>query len=214
MRQRILCVAIISFIFAFGWPLSVSAEGKTKALSLKVGKYEPTDDIDDMGLDGDLYLAISYNVYFSPNFALEIGLGRFEAEGTFSGFDPFILGSFSEKDELSVIPLTINAKGILPLQWGELYGGGGLGIYLVDFDANLSSSTLGSASLSDSDTVLGFQLLAGILFNITEKVYLGIEGQYIITGDAQASGIVFGVPITIEGNVNGYTISGIVGFRF
>ena len=113
-----------------------------------------------------------------------------------------------------MIPFTINAKGILPLQWGELYGGGGLGIYLVDFDANLNSSTLGSASLSDSDTVLGFQLLAGILFNITEKVYLGIEGQYIITGDAQASGIVFGVPITIEGNVNGYTISGIVGFRF
>ncbi len=212
MRKRILCVAIISFIFAVAWPLSALAEGYTKALSVKVGKYEPTDDIDD--LDGDLYGAISINLYLSPKFALEFGLGKFDAEETFYGFDPFILGSYSEKDEISVIPLTINAKGILPYEWGELYGGAGLGIYLVDFDANLNSSFLGTATFSDSDTVLGFQLIAGILFNITETVYLGIDGQYILTQEAQGSDVVYGLPISIEGDVNGYTFSGLFGFRF
>ena len=212
MRKRILCVAIISFIFAVAWPLSALAEGYTKALSVKVGKYEPTDDIDD--LDGDLYGAISINLYLSPKFALEFGLGKFDAEETFYGFDPVILGFYSENDEISVIPLTINAKGILPYEWGELYGGVGLGIYFVDVDANLYSSSLGTATFSDSDTVLGFQLIAGFLFNITETVYLGIEGQYILTGEAQVSDIVYGIPISLEGDVNGYTFSGLVGFRF
>lgn len=214
MRKLILCVAIISFVFAIGWPLSVSAQDKTHAFSVKLGQYGPTGDIDDAGGDGDLYGAISYNLYSSPQFALEFGLGKFDAEATVSGFDPFLLGSYSETDDFSAIPLTINAKGIFPLNWGELYWGGGVGIYFVNYEAVLDSSTLGRQSLSESDTVLGFQLLAGILFNITKTVYLGIEGQYIITGDAEFSGVVYGVPITIEGNYNGYTISGVLGFRF
>jgi opacity protein-like surface antigen len=214
MRNKILCLAIVSLIFAICEPQLVLAQGKANAISVKAGKYEPTDDIDDLGLSGDLYGAISYNYYVSPRFALEFGIGKYDAEETFTGFDPVFLDSFSEKDEVSAIPLTINAKGILPLNWGELYGGGGLGIYFADFEADIQSSAQGPASISDSDTVFGFQLLAGILFNITPSFYLGIEGQYIITADAEASGVLYGVPVVLEGNLNGYTFSGVVGFRF
>ncbi len=86
MKKWIFFVAIIAFIFAVTWPLSALAEGETKALSVKLGIYEPTDDIDDLGLDGDLYGAISINLYLSPKFALEFGLGKYDAEETFSGF--------------------------------------------------------------------------------------------------------------------------------
>ena len=211
MKKMILRVATVMLLLAFVCPAPLSAQDRATAITIKGGIYNGVDDLEEGDTGGNF--AISYNRYFSPNFALEAGLGYFSTEATFADSN-VTLGSFTEKDELSAIPLTVNAKGILPLGWGELYGGVGLGAYFVDFDASLNSETLGSATLSDNDTIFGFQVLAGLLFNISETIYLGIEGQYIGTGDAEASGVVFGESITLEGNLNGYTVSGVLGFRF
>ncbi len=213
MKKRILCLAIIFTIFA-AWPLSVLADGKTKALSVKVGQYWPTGDINDLQLDGELYGGISFNLYLSSNYALEIGLGQFEAEETFDRYGPISLGPYREKVAISAIPLTISTKGLMHYKWGEIYFGAGLGLYFVDYHADINSSSLGPATFSDSDTVLGIQFIAGFLFNITETVYLGIESLFIITGEAEGSGVVYGTPVSIKGDLNGITLSGLVGLRF
>jgi opacity protein-like surface antigen len=212
MKRRILCTFLLSFALVLSAPFLVFGQESPNYVTVKAGIYNPTDDLDD--LDRGTNVEVSFGHYFNPNFVLEGGIGKFETDETFSGFDPFVLGSFSEKDEVSVIPLTVNAKRIVPFHGGEGYLGIGIGFYIVDFDADLSSSTLGSASVSLSDTIIGINFLAGLNFNISDKWFLGVEGKYIITQDGKDSDVIFGVPIELEGNINGYTLTGVLGVRF
>ena len=214
MKRTGLGAFVLCLTLTLVLPFSAIGQDNSNYVSIKGGIYNPTGDLDDIGLGTGKNVEVSFGHYFNPNFALELGTGYFATDETFSGFDPFLLGSFTEKDDISVIPITVTAKGVIPFQMGEFYLGAGLGIYLAEFKADITSSTSGSASLKDDDTVFGLDLLAGLTFNITPKWFLGVEGKYIITSDGTASGVVFGIPITLEGNFDGYTLSGVLGFRF
>ena len=72
------------------------AQDRANTVSIKGGVYNGVDDLEEG--DTGANFAVSYNRYFSPNFALEAGLGYFSTEATFSDFD-VSLGSFTEKDE-------------------------------------------------------------------------------------------------------------------
>lgn len=201
----VLCLAL--FLMS---PFDVYGQESPNYVAVKGGIYTPTDDLEDLdtGFSGE----VVFGHYFSPNFALEGGIGYFETDGTETDFEPGI-GTITIKTDVSVIPIFLIAKGFLPIQIGELYIGGGIGIGFADIDIDVNSP-LGPASVSDSDTVFGLELLAGANFNITDNWFFGVEGKYIITSDASISGTLFGFDFDDEGNANGYIITGVVGFRF
>ena len=184
---------------------------KKNYVSFKGGVFFPAGDLD--GFDSGVYTDAMYNRYFSKYAAVEVGLGLYASETTFSGSAP-VIGSYTETDEIVVIPMKANIKGILPFSKGAFYVGAGVGLYFAGADASVTSTGLGSFSINANDTVVGGQLKAGVIFNINEMLFAGFEGEYMATESAEFSDQVFGVPITIETNLNGYNLSGVFGFRF
>ena len=211
MKRFALCAFLLGLTLIFMSSFSVFGQEMPKYMAVKGGFYSPTDDLDD--LDGGFAGEIVIGKYYRPTLAVEGGIGRFEADGSETEFIPG-LGIVTLESDVSVTTIFVIIKGFHPIETGELFIGGGIGIGFADIDIDISSGGLGSDSFSDDDTVFGFQFLAGANFNITDKCFLGVEGKFLITNDAEASGTLFGVPIETDSNANGYIITGVLGFRF
>lgn len=212
MRRLIfLSFLIVAFTLATSLT-SVSGQDRQNFVTVKAGVYTPNDDLED--LDSGFAGELSIGKYVNPNLALEGSIGYYETEGTFTGFDPFLFGFFTEKDDVSIIPITFSLKLIHPVEMGEIYTGGGLGIYFVDAEADINSTGLGNLSFGDNDNIFGVHLLVGMDFTIRGNWFLGIEGKYLITQEAEFTDNFMGIPITIETNLNGYVVTGVIGFRY
>jgi opacity protein-like surface antigen len=78
-------------------------------------------------------------------------------------------------------------------------------VQFVDGDIKINSS-FGQISVDDSDAIWSLQFIGGLDFDLTESFFVGIEGKYLITDDAEVG--------PFEFNLNGYFVSGVLGFRF
>ena len=161
-------------------------------VAIKAGIYSPTDDIEDFdtGFNGE----IAINRYLSPYFALEAAAGYYRTSYSENGEDA----------DINIIPVTATGKGIIPFDFGEVYAGVGAGIYFVGGHFDDDASNL---SLSDNDSVWGLQFLGGVSFDITDIIFVGVEGKYIMTQGVE-------MVEAPEFNINGYTVSALLGFRF
>jgi len=215
MKRRYCLAPTLFLVLLFFSMTALAQEEAVKAprnyLSAKIGAYIPTSDLDEF--DNGYYLDLMYNWYLSRYAALETGFSFYGTEATASGTSP-ILGSYTETDTVVVMPLKANIKGILPFPWGELYIGGGVGLYFASVEAMVTSTGLGAFYFTERDTVPGAQVKTGANFNIAESFFMGVEGEYMVTETADFSGQAFGMPITIESDLNGYTLSVVFGFRF
>jgi opacity protein-like surface antigen len=206
--NRIAKVLFIISVFIVVLPLySLAAEDSSSKytkpyyVSLKAGIYSPTGDLEDFstGFNGE----ITINRYFSPNFAIETSFGYFQTD--YNGKDTAFGTGFSSDADIYSIPITATLKGIIPLVFGELYAGVGGGVQFVDGDIKINSS-FGQISVDDSDAIWSLQFIGGLDFDLTESFFVGIEGKYLITDDAEVG--------PFEFNLNGYFVSGVLGYRF
>jgi len=184
---------------------------KPNYVTLKGGIYSPqSDDLDDFetGFNGE----ISVGHYFHPNFALELAVGYFETEDSVSGFIP-ILGNFTEKDEITAVPVTLAAKGIYPMGSAELFAAGGIGVYYIEGETDISTSALGRFAFDGDDAVFGFHLGLGGHMNIAENLFLGIEGKYL-WAETEFEGSLSGVPIELNADLEGFMVTANLGLRF
>ena len=192
-------------------PVFADEQAPRNYVVVKTGIYNPTGDLDEF--DTGLNIEGVFGRYFHKNFALEGGIGLFGTKADFSGTNA-TLGTYIENDEIAVIPLTVTAKGILPLNKLELFAGAGLGVYLAGFDGKLSTSNAGNITLNDNDTVLGFHVTAGGAYNFSERFFFGIDGKYLSTEEATYQGAFLGQTLTVKGDLTGYTLNGFFGYRF
>jgi hypothetical protein len=232
MKRVVLITLVLSVSLIFLSSFSAMGQEKKVYVAVKAGVYEPTGDLDDAEFDSDFNGEVAIGFYPIPNLALEAGIGYFVSEASYSffAFDP-VYGSINlnEDDEVKVIPVTITAKGVLPADMFELYLGAGIGWYFASYDAKASASGVvlgtpiaGSASFDDDDSVLGAHVVGGAIINISEAFFVGVEGKVIWTDEAKAEGNVRVnvdgysalVPIVMESDLNGYTVTGVVGVRF
>jgi len=205
-RQVMMIMVLILLL-----PFPAIGQEKLNSVSFKGGIYVPTSDLDDF--DNGLYTDVMYNRYFSKHIAMEAGVGLYATKATYNGVLP-VVGSFTEEDEITVIPFKINFKGIFPFPIGEFYVGAGIGLYFARAESRVTSTGLGSFSIDDGTAVIGGQFKAGAIFNLNETLFLGFEGEYMLTDTAEFSGSVAGFPVKIESDLNGYAITGVFGFRF
>ena len=175
------------------------AESPSNYVALKGGIYSPSKDFNinninadsKTGFDGE----IAFGHYFLPVFAMELGAGYFESKGS-----PAALPG---EAKLKVVPVILTAKGLLPMGPIEPYGEFGIGAYITKLDV---SGDLDSGNFSGSSKgVFGLHAGGGVNFNITQDVFLGVEGRYIWAKPSFG-----GQDIKLDG----FTVTADLGFRF
>jgi opacity protein-like surface antigen len=185
---------------------------KPSYVTIKAGIYSPDGDLGD-DFDTDFNGEVTYGRYLNPNFALEGGIGYFQTEGSDSDVSA-LLGSYDVDGEVTVIPITLTAKGIYPGETFELYGGAGIGVYFADFEIDYTTTLQGNLTFEDDDTVFGVHILAGVNVDLTDEIFIGVEGKYIWTEEAKLSDTDAGFVYEGDGDLNGYMVTANIGFRF
>ena len=201
---------ILMAVVIMSMPLYAFGQDYSDYFALKFGQYTPTGDLDD--IESGSNVEVSFGTYFSENFSFETSVGFLKADETFTYFVSGI-GTVSEKDAISATPILFTLKGHIPFKVVELYGGVGIGMYFATIEIDIDTP-IGSLYFFDSDDIFGYHFLAGINFNITEQLFLGIEGKIFKTNDLSFSDTDQGITLFGDMDLDGYTISGQIGFRF
>ena len=211
MKFRSLVCGLIVFSFAVVVPVQAKGQDYKNDLAIKSGIYAPTGSLDnfDVGFSGE----VAYGRYVAPYLKMEFGLGYFECDGTFNRVKP-VLGSVSEDNDLSVVPVTATAKIVYGSETWAIFGGVGFGFYMANYKSTVSQSALGSFTLNDDDTAFGVQFVAGASYNFSKRWYLGFEGKYILTTDVEFQGTASGSPVVASGDLNGMLTMIFLGYRF
>ena len=105
--------------------------------------------------------------YFSPMFALELGAGYFESEGS--------PAAGPGETKLRVVPLIATGKVLLPLGIFEPYGLAGIGAYITDLDVSGNSDNFSGST----EITYGFHAGAGFNINFQKNMFAGLEGKYL-----------------------------------
>lgn len=199
----ILLFATAASFFIVKLP-SAGAADSNNYVAAKIGIYSPQgDDLKDFdtGFNGELVLG-----YRKNHFALELEAGYFETKGSgtiVASELPLVVIPGDVK--IWVIPIALNYKFVYPIETFEPFIEVGAGVYVTNVD--LSGGGLG---FSDRYTSPGVHVGLGANLNITQKLFLGIEGRYLWVEDHQ---FVLGqIPVNV--NIEGVIATVNVGYRF
>ncbi|MGE5844594.1 MAG: outer membrane beta-barrel protein [Syntrophaceae bacterium] len=198
MMKTAFAVLLVLAVALIGVAPSVAlAEYPSHYVVLKGGLYSPSDDFDLQGQhfnrDDGFVAEIAYGYYFVPMFALELGAGYFESKA--SAAVP------AGETKFKVVPLTLTGKVLFPIGPVEPYGEFGVGGYITETDV---SGTV-SQALDSTESVFGLHAGAGVNFNVTQNIFLGVEGRYLWAKPSWG-----GTDIKLDG----FTVTADLGFRF
>lgn len=127
-----------------------------------IGVFEPNDDFDGLvGYDSGGAFDIGIGARVSPILAVD---------GTFGGY----AADFGP-DEVTVIPLTVGLRLIIPNPVIEPYIGGGVGLYFADLQERRADPF---NDIDDSDTTVGAYASFGVDFWLHPQIALNLEGKY------------------------------------
>jgi len=104
--------------------------------------------------------------------------------------------------DFCTVPVTVDFKTIIPIKTGQFYAAAGIGAYFVQGEIDVN----GLDTEDVRDIIVGGKFLAGSAYNITDTLFIGMEGKYISTEQAN-----LGVH---EFSLNGYTATGVFGIRY
>jgi opacity protein-like surface antigen len=115
MTSRI-CVALLTLFILISHqvPSASAADAQNNFVQLRAGGYFPSSKLFDVGTGFDL----SYAIQPSPYASFEAGIGYFRADK-----------ADSSTVFISAIPITASVTAELPLQYINIYAGGGGGTY-------------------------------------------------------------------------------------
>jgi opacity protein-like surface antigen len=189
---------LVLTVASIGIAPSVSlAEHPSNYMVIKGGLYSSRNDFGinaaRFNPDNGFVAEIAVGHYFVPMFATELGVGYFESKAS-SAVPP-------GETKFKVFPATLTAKVLFPFGPIEPYGEFGIGVYIAKAEGtgtivNFSDSTKG---------VFGLHAGAGMNFNITPTVFLGVDGRYIWAKPSFG-----GQDIKLDG----FTVRADLGFRF
>jgi opacity protein-like surface antigen len=185
MKRKIGFFTVTVVMLALATTLTAFAADPSSYFALKPGIFTPGGSGEVAGFESGPYVELSFGYYFNENFALEASLG----------------GSSLEHPDTNAIMdvgpiLSVNAKGIIPLDRAEIYGMFGIGVY----DATIE----GVAAYDISDTVMGADLGLGFIFKATDNFSIGLEWKTFKTEDVG----------DWKFELEGTTLSGVLRFGF
>jgi opacity protein-like surface antigen len=196
MKSGARTILVLIMALVFFWPISATGQERRDYIIAKGGIYSPTGGLDDLNFDSGFNGEAAWGHYFLPNLALEAGAGFFES------------------DDVRVVPFLVTGKAIYPTGDWELFSEVGVGAYFAKFKGTFRDASLGNITVNDDDVVFGLNLGFGVNYNITEEFFLGIEGKYLLTTDAEFGGVATSGPAKLEPDLSGYMVTAVFGFRF
>ena len=213
----IICVLVAGIALSLGCgyaqekPNAPDGQNKKSYVVLKGGIFYPRGDLDELstGFNGE----VAYGYQFHPNAAVELGSGYLQTNGTFRQITNGV--GVKVEDEVYAIPLTAAIKGIVrPGKNTELYALIGGGAYIVNGKETVSAGGR-SVSMKDTTVVPGGFVGAGASYDITENIFLGLEGKYTFTGEATLKDTLAGVgDVRANFEIQGFTGTVNLGIRF
>ena len=186
---------------------------KPNYAQLKLGAFEPTDDLDDAGFDTGFQISGAYGRYLTPYLIVEAGIDGFAMDNDVDGSND-TAGNFDQDNTLSVAGLLVTLKGEVPAGPAHVFGGVGAGFYTANLDSDIESTRLGDFSTDEDDQVFGLHVVAGVNYDVTSRFFAGIEGMYRWTDDLDIDDTVASIPVEYEGDLSGFSITVNGGFRF
>ncbi len=209
-------IFVAVLVFTFLSPINVFAKSPFY-ITLKPGIYSPqSSDLEhfDAGFNGE----IGFGYRFSRNFAAELGIGYFNTDG-----EDTVGGITQEGREFYnyVYPVTLTLKAILPYKKWEFFGFGGAGAYIVsgafdndDYDYHHHHDDYDDEDDYDYDVRLGGYLGAGIHYNITRRIFVGVEGRYLWMDKVRLDFEEFGEPLRVKFSMDGIIATAVLGIKF
>ncbi|MEJ2157440.1 MAG: outer membrane beta-barrel protein [Desulfobacteraceae bacterium] len=178
-----------------------------------LGINQFTGDLDDAGYNEGLATYVTYGRYLVKYLPVEATFSFFGTDEDFSG-STGVAGAYSREDTLLVSSFLVTLKGEIPMGPVRLYGGGGFGVYFADLESEIETVNLGDFDVDEQDTVFGAHVVVGGSYDITQRIFAGIEGVYRWTGDLDLDETTGTVPVQINDDLDGFTVSLWGGFRF
>ena len=209
----LLAAAGMFALIAGDTALAAQTEKRSNYIQGQMGVFLPGEDLDDADLDNGFHGALSYGRYITENVKLEGTLDSSGMEREFTGINA-LAGSYSRDEHVSVSSILVALKGEYPVGSFDIFGGVGLGVYGIHLDSEIDSQKLGTFDTDDDDSVFGAQFSIGTNYNITERFYIGVEGKYLWTEDAEISKRTAEIPIEYDGDLSGYSLAFTAGWRF
>lgn len=205
-------MAMSIFVLAASQAVADSKDYKNYA-QVGVGANLPTDDLDDAEYDAGVNTAFSYGRYLGKHLIIEGSANWFAADEEFNG-STAVAGTYDREDLLGVSVLRFTVKGELPVGPLRLFAGAGVGAYFATMNSEIDTQNLGSFDVDDEDEVFGAHVVAGGSYDITPRIFVGIEGLYRWTDDIDIRKTVGTVPVRYKGNLDGFAITFSGGYRF
>ena len=146
---------------------------------------------------------------FIPNFCLEAGAGYYQSK--LSGSSNIGAFGVDGKATVSAIPVTLTAKGFLPLgDKARIYAGAGVGMYFGKAEAEVSVELYGatfSQSIKADDSIFGYHAVLGGEYMVARNVGLLAEAKWFKaepefsdfgTGKIDIAGVMFSFGVLFQ----------------
>ncbi len=175
LRMSLLITVVALSVVVFSAPASAQFYLGVKGTAFLPNNSEDGLKDFDTGYGGETFLGYR----FIPYFGLEGGAGYLQTKLTENNIEgPGIDG----KVTVSAIPVTLTAKGFLPLgEKARLYAGAGVGMYFAKAKVEITGEVEGvtlTASQEGDDSVFGYHAVLGGEFMFSELVGLQVEGKW------------------------------------
>lgn len=190
LLEQILKRVVLILTVGLSFVLSPAAWGDEAEnyVTAGFGFYFYTGDITrETELDEAVITELSYGRYIHPNVVLEAGVGYIHDD--------------NQGDELQGWPVTLTAIGVYPVKQARILGGGGIGVYPMNFDGEIDNEII-----HGEDTVLGGHVLLGCHWHLRPSGFIGLEGKYRFIERARFE--------DEKVELDGYTLLLKLGFRF
>jgi opacity protein-like surface antigen len=212
-RALIIFLVLTAMGAVAGTPVPGDAMDLRNYGMIGLGLSRPTGGLDDAGYDTGLSTRITYGRILSKNLVVEGTADFYFTDEDFSG-STSVAGDYTREDTIGVSALLVTLKGQIPIGPAMLFVGAGVGGYYVSLDSEIETDSLGDFDADDDDSVWGAHVVCGATWDLTHRIFLGGQGLYRWTDDINIDKRVGTVPVQFKGDLDGYTITFLGGFRF
>lgn len=214
---RWLLVGLVTVLFFGGVNTGTAVAFETEELwnygIAKVGMMHSTGDLDEADYDPGFAAGLSYGRYLTEHFIIEGGFDFFSSMDEREGYNNDI-GGYDQDNYFSATGLIVTFKGEFPAGPIRFYIGGGIGAYYVLLNSEIDADRHREFDEEGDDAVWGMHLVTGGYYNISPRLFMGFEGMYRWTEEVRIDETRHSVPITYEGDLDGYQLVFTTGFRF
>lgn len=172
-----------------------------------------THDLEEAEFEGGVNGSLSYGRYLFKYLVIEASIGGFATGEEFEG-NTALAGDYTRTDSIFVNTVLATVKGEWPIGPVRLFAGGGVGGYFLTLHSDMETDHLGDFESSQSDSVVGVHGVAGAYFDVTRRFFLGLEGMYYQTDDIEIDEQAATIPVSYDGNLDGFMLALTCGFKF